>query len=85
MPIINTYTTAPRDVKVGDVMVCKVTLHVIGKGVHGGFRYRMYRCSANAIEVDEVPQGSRIYEDLEGLQRRLFPLAGRANAEPDVF
>ena len=68
MKIKNFYTVRPCDLEPGDVLVCTVTLHVTHTG---GFR--IYRCQyPPQIDEFEVPQGSKVYNNLKEVAQALF-------------
>lgn len=80
--IVDPYTTYPKELKAGDVMIKTVTLHVM-EGPNDTLLYRMYECPYVEAGTDYgVPQGSRIYADLV-VQQQLFPTVSHAGAKPD--
>jgi len=71
------YTVKPNELEPGDVLVCTVTLHV------NAFGFRMYRCDWQPGH-DEIPQGSRIYSNLDELAQSLFPVVLDADLKGDA-
>ncbi len=83
MAIVDPFRVRPAELKAGDVMVCTVTLHVLPRA-DGELSYRMYHAPWPPTAFsDGVPQGARIANE-EAVMGQLFPVAGRAEAKPDV-
>jgi len=80
MTMKNFYSVRPNELEPGDVLTCTVALHVT---YIGGFR--VYRCAyPPQLGEDGVPQGSKVYSNLEELAQALFPVVLDANLKPEV-
>ena len=78
--IRNFYTIAPNELKSGDVLVCKVVAHIT-KWQEQAY-YSLYRCQSNDLEGSTlIPQGNRIYEDVEEVMKQCFPVLNQFKPE----
>ena len=76
--IVDFYNVRPNDLRIGDVLICTVTLYVTQ------FGYQMYRCRYNGDTDDGIPQGDQLPASKE-LANSLFPVVGYAELKPDVY
>lgn len=79
MQIVDFYTTSQDDLKLGDVLVATITLHVSYRlDKDGRPMYRMYRCGypPQQISEDGIPQGGRIFMGEKGAEAIFSIVAG---------
>jgi hypothetical protein len=75
--IRNFYTVSPTDLKSGDVLVCKLAVHLTEW--QGQMYYAIYRCESDEPEGShDIPQGSRIFVDNI---KQIFPVLGESLPE----
>lgn len=81
--VVDFYNVRPHELRPGDVLVCTVTLHVTHHTDNDGNPYfRMYRCN---LDVNDIPQGSRLYGDENVVANALFPIVTNAGMRSDGF
>jgi len=68
--LVNAHNIAPYDIQVGDEMCFVIKAMVIGS-TDEKLIYRLYRCPWDG-DIDDVPQGSRLFDDGKVCQE-VFP------------
>ena len=69
--LINAYSIAPNDIRVGDEMCFIVKAMVIGS-TDEKLIYRLYRCAWDG-SIEDVPQGSGLFDDDGKVCEAVFP------------